>query len=216
MSRSELRNVVTGVGCAKINVVFEQTDLHPLSFKQMHKTTSHLRRSFAESPSSAQVLFVPSASSLDDVVLGIKDACGADVTVTRLQDETSIPDLIATGKPQILTIPLAPPNTKKNSADTTIARTLEAVSKAVGSDWIAMLTGVESEMHILQKRATAAAASVLPYSKRPIFQKYVFFSPGLFMCIFAMLPLVIVALLGVRILMTIQTPTRFEVKRKEK
>ncbi|KAJ3157410.1 hypothetical protein HDU86_003302 [Geranomyces michiganensis] len=213
-TRGQLRDLVAAAGCAKMNVVFEQADLHPLSLKQAHATTGHLRRSLADSPTTAKVFFVPAAESLDDVVAALKDTCGSSATVSRyIGDEK----LEASSQPHILRVALPAPSAHSDAPDVTLARTIAAVTAAVGNDWTAMLSGVQTPgfSHTMQKRA-AASPSLLPYSKRSLFQRYVFFSPGLFMCIFAMLPLVIVALLGVRMLMTIQTPSRFEVKKKEK
>ncbi|KAI8593160.1 hypothetical protein BDZ88DRAFT_187526 [Geranomyces variabilis] len=213
-SRAQLRDLVTGAGCAKVNIVFEQADLHPLSLKQTQATTHRLRRSLADAPTTAKVFFVPAAESLDDVVAGLKDACGASAAVSYYSNDAKFE---AASQPRILRVALDAPSVHSDAPDATIARTLAAVNAVVGDDWTAVLSGVQTPgfSHTVQKRATAST-SLLPYSKRSLFQKYVFFSPGLFMCIFAMLPLVIVALLGVRMLMTIQTPSRFEVKKKEK
>ncbi|KAI8815938.1 uncharacterized protein EV422DRAFT_510180 [Fimicolochytrium jonesii] len=114
--------------------------------------------------------------------------------------------------------------------DEFISSVLDEVKKVAGDDWTAVLTGLqlsEAALSLQRRSATQPAHPLLsaraatnwtaiPYSKRPIFQKYVFFSPGLFMCITAMIPIVVVALLGVRILMSIQTPSRFEGGKKDK
>ncbi|KAJ3009518.1 hypothetical protein HKX48_007889 [Thoreauomyces humboldtii] len=160
------------------------------------------------------------ASGIEDLVEGIQKACGSNVAVVRASSGNDIADLAkeTSKSPRIITVTLASPQPGAHEADSTIASVLTQIEKLVGDDWTAMLTGVQG-MHTMDRRATsatAATASVIPYSKRAIFQKYIFFSPGLFMCFFAMLPLFIVAFLGVNILMSIQTPSRFEVKKKEK
>lgn len=55
----------------------------------------------------------------------------------------------------------------------------------------------------------------IPYSKRTIFQKYVFLNPGLFMGIFTSLLLVLIAYYGISNLVGLQTPTRFESNKKK-
>lgn len=68
---------------------------------------------------------------------------------------------------------------------------------------------------VLGRIVEPLAIPFIPYSKRSVFRKYVFFSPALFMGIFSMIILSIVAFIGVQILFGLQSPTRFDtVKRK--
>jgi hypothetical protein len=64
--------------------------------------------------------------------------------------------------------------------------------------------------------AAAAAAPTTPYSKRALFDKYVFVNPAIFMGLPVVLLLAAVVLIATSLLAGIQTPTRFEGRRKEK
>ncbi|KAI8907992.1 hypothetical protein EDD86DRAFT_247942 [Gorgonomyces haynaldii] len=64
----------------------------------------------------------------------------------------------------------------------------------------------------LEKRAVKTD---VPYSKRPIFEKYVFYNPALLMAIFGTFIVLGVLVFSVNMLSGLQTPTRFDtVKQK--
>lgn len=65
----------------------------------------------------------------------------------------------------------------------------------------------------VEKRALVNPLTI-PYSKRSLFQKYVFFSPAVFMGIFSSLIVLGIALIGVSALTSLQTPTRFDTIKK--
>jgi hypothetical protein len=50
----------------------------------------------------------------------------------------------------------------------------------------------------------------VPYSKRPLFQKYVFFNEALFMALLPMAIILLISYFGVRLLSGIQSPTQFD------
>ncbi|KNC96985.1 uncharacterized protein SPPG_07802 [Spizellomyces punctatus DAOM BR117] len=223
LRRSDLSPVFGNVGCRKLNVVFEQKDLHALDLPHLSPATKKLKRSVDSAPSSLKISFVAAANDVKDVVEHIQDACqkaGQEAVVLKIGEDGSVPDL-SDGKSYILVASLKPLRAASAAEhvetmtenDNVIDKVLTDITKLEQDDWTAVFTGV-SNPSTLRKRATQATP--LPWSKRPIFQKYVFFNQGLFMCIFAMVPLVIIGLLGVRIISSIQTPTRYETKKKEK
>ncbi|RKO99600.1 hypothetical protein CXG81DRAFT_20332 [Caulochytrium protostelioides] len=59
-------------------------------------------------------------------------------------------------------------------------------------------------------------AAGIPYSKRSLFAKYVFFNQGTFHGILVVLLAIAIALSGVRILLSVQAPSRFESPQREK
>ncbi|KAI8929189.1 BIG/ATPase V1 complex, subunit S1 [Entophlyctis helioformis] len=70
---------------------------------------------------------------------------------------------------------------------------------------------------ILNKRAQPSSSNLtIPYSKRSIFQKYVFFNDAIFMGITSTVILVVILVFGVRLLSGLQAPTRFDTYKKEK
>jgi hypothetical protein len=61
-----------------------------------------------------------------------------------------------------------------------------------------------------KRQATPVANASLPYSTRPIFQKYVFFNTAVFLGLGTMLLVLLITYYGLRILAGIQSPSKFE------
>jgi hypothetical protein len=66
-----------------------------------------------------------------------------------------------------------------------------------------------------QSYSALAANMSVPYSKRPIFGKYIFMNNAVYMGFFTMLILLVIFILGIQILSGIQSPTKFEAKFKQ-
>ncbi|KAL5039164.1 hypothetical protein BDEG_27255 [Batrachochytrium dendrobatidis JEL423] len=91
--------------------------------------------------------------------------------------------------------------------------------KKIFPDYLVFLTSSDipqPESSLYKRNQPIASNSSIPYSQRPIFQRYVFFNPALFMGIFVSLILLAIVLCGVRILTSLSTPTRFETREKDK
>ncbi|KAJ3181390.1 hypothetical protein HDU85_003706 [Gaertneriomyces sp. JEL0708] len=86
---------------------------------------------------------------------------------------------------------------------------------SISNSDLTIITSHKPTSTLLQKRQPVPSPTQKPWSQRSLFEKYNYFSAGLFMAIFAMIPVVLVALMGVRILGSVQVPTKWEKAKKE-
>ncbi|KAJ3229296.1 hypothetical protein HDU81_005499 [Chytriomyces hyalinus] len=91
--------------------------------------------------------------------------------------------------------------------------------KSLQTDYVVVFTSSNSVAKSMTKRsdhaetaplANAGNATFIPFNNRNFLQKYVLFNTGLFEGAVALLLVVSVSLLGVNILVSVQTPTKFE------
>ncbi|KAJ3240821.1 hypothetical protein HDU81_002674 [Chytriomyces hyalinus] len=91
--------------------------------------------------------------------------------------------------------------------------------ESLSTDYVVVFTSSNSVSKGLIKRSdvtdTAATAragntTFIPFNNRNFLQKYVLFNTGLFEGAVALILVVSVSLLGVNILVSVQTPTKFE------
>ncbi|KAH6563246.1 hypothetical protein BASA81_017191 [Batrachochytrium salamandrivorans] len=101
--------------------------------------------------------------------------------------------------------------------DTLLKKSLDQIVQ-VFPDIVVFLasSNIPLTSHLMKRDQPVASDPRIPYSQRSIFQKYIFFNPALFMGIFVGLLLLIIILVGVRTLQSLQTPTRFETREKDK
>ncbi|KAJ3042016.1 hypothetical protein HDV00_008308 [Rhizophlyctis rosea] len=215
--------ILDPIGCRKVNVIFNQQDLHASDLSRLSTSLPFLKRAVSDAASSVEVPYVSGAHGVPtSVVDGVSSVCqegnGKQVVVIPIEDDTQLPAL-EEGASYIFTTTL--PSFRFSGAETDamsksdhIIADIMAKIQAITEDWVAMYTSA-GPVVVLHKRADTTATTT-PYSKRSVFQKYVFFNSALFMCIGAIAPIIIIGLIGVKMLTTLQTPDRFDNPRKDK
>ncbi|KAI9098072.1 hypothetical protein DFS34DRAFT_96893 [Phlyctochytrium arcticum] len=225
--REDFLPLFDNVGCKQVNLVFDQKDLHALDLPHLAPSTKQLRRSVDEAADNTAVSFVAASQSLQDVVNEIQRVCregkGVEAIVLEVAD-APVPDL-NDGQTYIIRVVLSSVNALtlpeqlrvQAENDGVVAGILSNIQSIVKDDWAAVLTSSSRRtLYTRAEKLLPRANSTLPWSKRSIFQKYVFFTPGLFMTLFAIAPVIIIALLGVTILSGVQSPNKIEAPKKEK
>ncbi|KAJ3296192.1 hypothetical protein HK104_001880 [Borealophlyctis nickersoniae] len=233
LRHENLHTVIDNVGCPHVNVVFNQLDLHASDLPRLSSSLENLRSSVNDAKSSIQIPYLANAASApSSVVQSLKAVCKeagqTDIVVAKIGADGSLPKIVP-GRHYILKatfkrfreagIGNGEEDAMANS-DRFVGKVMSEVD-AITKDWAAFYTSTgpfkPAAMH-RRAEPSGSAQQIFtdPYSKRSLFQKYVFFSDGLFMCIASTIPLVIIGIIGVRVLMSVQSPTRFEQPKKEK
>merc|ERR1719468_148123 len=92
--------------------------------------------------------------------------------------------------------------------DSLLARQDDLIAK-LPENGMVYITRLLQNQPLLFKRDGPQTNLSIPFSKRSIFQKYVFFNAPIFMGIFSMFFVVLIALIGVQMIASLQTPTKF-------
>lgn len=225
-------NLAKIIPCGQVTVIAEIPELHASDLLKYSQSFEYVKA--AASPENTFVSIAhldssdtnpSSVSSSQLLIKSIEKSCKSVI----LEKINSLDDLISVinsstqdeeGDPltRILLITLEPFKHHNNLERVVLKKNddfLRQVSNSLPLQHTFMLTGGPSPRK-LEKRAApiTAAPKFIPFEKRTIFQKYVFFNTGILASLFIILILITILLAAVMSVASLQTPTRFESKRK--
>ncbi|KAI8875245.1 hypothetical protein K501DRAFT_264050 [Backusella circina FSU 941] len=213
-----LSSFSSNICSAKVVAFVDQPEIHCNDFSrsEYENAFNQLKAHSSQSDTRVQMEYISEGVDIHEVAKEIAKQC--DSAIAILDPFTvSVDDISSMNGPTVAIVPLSPAdnaNTLQQN-DATLGRLIDTIEKKTGNDYVVVYTSSTAKAPKRSANLHRRAPTVKPIDNRPIFAKYVLFTPGIFMVLGVVFLFLFIAVTGLTWLVGIQTPVRFEGKQKK-
>ncbi|KAJ3126792.1 hypothetical protein HK100_010082 [Physocladia obscura] len=224
LSAVHINDALNLIPCARITLVFDQPNIHASDLARFSDTFSALKDLMRSEASITIPYTLGSSSPIDAIKEKLTASCGFDSDLSFIGSNDNLSAKSSSVSPQIFVSKLQPfygpiqaqqLAAKSNQAE--ITRLIDQIKQisSAEDDFVIVFASSSSESKkssSLAKRsaATAQNSTFVPFNSRTYIQKYVLFNMGVFEGFVPLFIVIAVSLLGVNLLRSVQSPTKFE------
>ncbi|KAI8838177.1 hypothetical protein BJ741DRAFT_601712 [Chytriomyces cf. hyalinus JEL632] len=221
-SSSQFNDAIESIPCASITLVLDQPKVHASDLGRFSDSYSPIKDIMTDK-SSISIPYARVTDGVQSVLTKLEENCNAnEVKLARSGSDIS---LASDASPRVYVSKLASFTGSMTSQQLIASENAKLMTdlisklKNLQTDYVVVFTSSNSVAKGMTKRSdhaetapltNAGNATFIPFNNRNFLQKYVLFNAGLFEGAVALILVVSVSLLGVNILVSVQTPTKFE------
>ncbi|KAJ3251894.1 ATP synthase complex assembly protein atp12 [Chytriomyces hyalinus] len=219
---NQFNDAIETIPCASVTLILDQPKVHASDLGRFSDSYSAVKGMMSDA-SSITIPYARVTDGVQSVLSKLSEKCNANDATTVLS--ASDISIASADSPRVFVSRLASLTGSMEhqqlaaSENSKIMSDLITKLESLATDYVVVFTSSNSASQSLAKRsdvaetgltARAGNTTFIPFKNRNFLQKYVLFNTGLFEGAIALFLVVSVSLLGVNILVSVQTPTKFE------
>ncbi|KAI8837952.1 hypothetical protein BJ741DRAFT_148083 [Chytriomyces cf. hyalinus JEL632] len=219
---NQFNDAIETIPCASVTLILDQPKVHASDLGRFSDSYSAIKGMMSDA-SSITIPYARVTDGVQSVITKLSEKCNANDATTVLS--ASDISTASADSPRVFVSRLASLTGSMEHQQLAASENSKTMSdliaklETLATDYVVVFTSSNSASQSLVKRSDVAETGAIartgnttfiPFNNRNFLQKYVLFNTGLFEGAIALFLVISVSLLGVNILVSVQTPTKFE------
>ncbi|ORY37902.1 hypothetical protein BCR33DRAFT_721105 [Rhizoclosmatium globosum] len=212
---TSLEAAIESIPCADVTLIFDQPKVHASDLSRFSKNFAAIKE-LATEGSSIIVPYARGENAVEAIVSRIQQHCN----INSQAKAVDVNDILSLDVSRIYVTKLASfsgnieTQQKVATLNEKIMNSLIPKAKALSTSHVIIFTSSNIESRGIQRRTdtpiSTKNSTFVPFNNRTFIQKYVLFNMGVFEGSISLFLVCFISLIGVNILRSVQTPTKFE------